>query len=158
MTRNRLMQRWNKAALLHIGEKLFTKTLKRKRLANPNHDIHFMARQKDWLEQGVVELINGSYTPRPLKQLIFDDEVVDQLPIADRIFQHMLLKQIKPTFSHIMNPHCYHLHGPTGVKYATQTIRKALENNQPQYMIRADIKLFYASIPHYKLIQDIKDH
>lgn len=57
-----------------------------------------------------------------------------------------------------MNKNCYHLLGPTGVKYATEHIRQALEEDQPQYVIRADIKSFYKSIPHYKLIQDIKQH
>jgi RNA-directed DNA polymerase len=30
-----------------------------------------------------------------------------------------------------------------------------LKESKPQYVIRADIKSFYASIPHHKLIQDI---
>lgn len=33
-----------------------------------------------------------------------------------------------------------------------------LHENEPQYIIRADIKSFYKSIPHDKLIQDIKQH
>jgi hypothetical protein len=53
--------------------------------------------------------------------------MVDQLHISDRVLQHDLLKQLKPTFKHVMNPNCYHLHGPTGVKYATQRIRKVLQ-------------------------------
>jgi retron-type reverse transcriptase len=46
--------------------------------------------------------------------------------------------------------------GPTGVKRATQKIAQALETNDFHYIIRADIKSFYRSIPHYKLIHDIK--
>jgi len=33
-----------------------------------------------------------------------------------RILQHILLKQLKPTFPFVMNPHCLHVHGPSGVK------------------------------------------
>ena len=54
-----------------------------------------------------------------------------------------------------MHPHCYHLQGPSGVKVATQHIRQVLKESKPQYVIRADIKSFYASIPHHQLIQDI---
>ncbi len=47
------------------------------------------------------------------------------------------------------------VNGPHGVKLATTRVREALES-QPKYVIRADIKSYYASIPHYRLIQDIK--
>ena len=83
---------------------------------------------------------------------------MDQLHLSDRIFQHILLKVLKPTFKHVMNKNCYHLDGPTGVKYATKRIRQVLKDDKPQYFIRADIKSFYKSIPHYKLIQNIKKH
>ena len=33
----------------------------------------------------------------------------------------------------------------------------AIEKKQPRYFIRADIKSFYSSIPHYKLVQDVKN-
>lgn len=145
--------------MLEIGRKLFAKIHKRKRQAHHNNEIHFMAREiDDWLPLGVQSLVDGTYTPRHLKRLYFEDEMVDQLHPSDRIFQHILLKQLKPTFKHVMNPNCYHLHGPTGVKYATQRIRQALQEDNPQYIIRVDIKSFYKSIPHFKLIQDIKKY
>ena len=59
---------------------------------------------------------------------------------------------------HIVNPNCLHIHGPNGVKQATGRIREALESKELCYFIRADVKSFYRSIPHYKLIQDIKKH
>jgi RNA-directed DNA polymerase len=60
-------------------------------------------------------MIDDSYTPRHLKRYNFSDETVDQLHQSDRILQHILLKQLKPTFKHIMSPNCYHLSGPTGI-------------------------------------------
>jgi RNA-directed DNA polymerase len=112
----------------------------------------------DWLPQSVNSMIEGSYTPRHLKRCYFSDEMVDQLHISDRVLQHVLLKQLKPTFKHVMNHNCYHLHGPTGVKYATQCIRQVLLEDKPNYVLRADIKSFYKSIKHHKLIQDIKQY
>lgn len=55
----------------------------------------------------------------------------------------------------MMNPNCYHLKGPIGVKLATQRIRQVHEEKQPRYFIRADIKSFYKSIPYHELIQDV---
>jgi RNA-directed DNA polymerase len=151
------MKRWNVPQMLAVGHQLFAKINKSKRSTNHNHEVHFLAREIDaWLPQGVESRVSGSYTPRHLKRYYFADEMVDQLHVSDRIFQHILLKQLKPTFKHVMNPNCYHLHGPTGVKYATQRIRQVLQEEKPSYIIRADIKSFYKSIPHYKLIQDIR--
>lgn len=152
------MKRWHAAEMLEIGKKLFAKIHRRKRHSHHNHEIHFMAREMDWMQQGVQSMVEGTYTPRHLRRHYFKDEMVDQLHLSDRIFQNILLKQLKPTFPHVMNKNCYHLYGPTGVKYATARIKQALEDERPSYIIRADIKSFYKSILHYKLIQDVKKY
>jgi len=111
------LKRWNLTKMLEIGRRLFAKIHKRKHAANHNHEIHFLAREiDDWLPKGIKSTLDGSYTPRYLKRHYFADEVVDQLHLSDRILQHILLKQLKPTFKHVMSKNCYHLCGPTGVK------------------------------------------
>ena len=151
------IHRWNFPDMLEVGRRLFAKINKRKQSANHNHEIHFLAREiNEWLPQGIQSMIDGNYTPRHLKRYYFQDEMVDQLHISDRIYQHILLKQLKPTFKHVINTNCLHIYGPSGVKLATQRIRQVLEEEKPEYIIRADIKSFYKSIPHYKLIQDIE--
>ena len=153
------MKRWNFADMMQAGSKLFASIHRRKRYANPNHDVHLMARNlNDWLTQGVQSIMNGTYTPRFLKRHYFKDEMVDQLHLSDRILQNLLLKQLKPTFTQVMNPNCYHLLGPSGVKLATQRIKQVLESQSPKYIIRADIKSYYKSIQHHLLVQDIKLH
>jgi retron-type reverse transcriptase len=151
------MKRWNAIDMLDIGRKLFAKVYKKRRYAKHNNDIHFLSREiDDWLPQGVQSMINGTYTPRHLKRRYFQDEMIDQLHLSDRILQHILLKQLKPTISHVVNPNCLHVHGPSGVKLATQRIRQVLQEQQPNYIIRADIKSFYKSIPHHKLLDDLR--
>ncbi len=153
------MKRWDKNSMLNLAKTLFAKVQRQKKHAHPNHDIHFMTREvDDWLPIGIDALLQGTYDPRCLKRYYFTDEVIDHVHFTDRIFQHVLLKQLKPTFTYVMNPHCYHLHGPTGVQYATAHIKQALDTGQFQYFIRADIKSFYKSILHYKLVEDIKKY
>jgi len=153
------MKRWHAPDMLAIGKKLFEKIHKKKYHAHHNHEAHFMAREIDeWLPAGIQSIIDGNYSPRHLRRYYFSDETVDQLHLSDRIFQHVLLKQLKPTFAHVMNPNCYHLCGPHGVKLATQRIRQILEEKKPNFFIRADVRSFYKSILHYKLIQDIKQY
>ena len=90
------MKRWNFTDMLAVSKKLFAKIHKRKFHAHHNHNIHFMAREIDeWIPQGIKSLIEGSYSPRLLKRYYFSDERVDQLHVSDRIFQHVLLKQLK---------------------------------------------------------------
>lgn len=151
------MKRWDFVEMMNAGSKLFASIHRRKRFANPNHDVHLMARNiSEWLTQGVQSIINGTYTPRLLKRHYFQDEMVDQLHLSDRILQNLLLKQLKPTFAHVMNSNCYHLYGPNGVRLATQRIKDALATQKPQYIIRADIRSYYKSIRHHLLLQDIK--
>ncbi len=151
------MKRWNATHMLDIGRKLFAKIYKKRRYAKHNNDIHFLAREiEHWLPQGIQSMIDGTYTPRHLKRRYFQDEMVDQLHLSDRILQHILLKQLKPTLSYVVNPNCLHIHGPSGVKLATQRIRQVLQEQKPNYIIRADIKSFYKSIPHYKLLDDLR--
>lgn len=153
------MKRWDFVTMMNAGSKLFATIHKRKRFANHNHDVHLMARNiSDWLTQGVQSIINGTYTPRLLKRHYFQDEMVDQLHLSDRILQNLLLKQLKPTFPNVMNSNCYHLHGPGGVKMATRRIKDVLALQKPKYIIRADIKSYYKSIQHHILLQDIKRH
>jgi RNA-directed DNA polymerase len=153
------MKRWDLTSMLDIGRKLFAKIHKQKHQAHHNHDIHFLARElNDWLVEGIHALIDGSYTPRFLKRCYFPDEMIDQLHLSDRILQHVLLHQLKPTFPFVMNPNCYHLHGPSGVKYATEQVKKVLEEMRPKYLIRADIKSYYKSISHHQLVKDIQAH
>lgn len=126
------MKRWDFADMLRIGRTLFARIHRQKKHASPNHDVHFMARELDqalggWLDKGIKALIEGSYTPRFLTRYYFEDAMVDQLHVSDRILQHILLKQLKPTFSYVMSPKCYHLQGPSGVKVATQHIQQVLK-------------------------------
>src|SRR5438105_48469 len=129
------MKRWNLADMLDVGRRLFAKINKRKRFANHNNEIHFLAREiDDWLPTGVKSMIEGSYTPRHLRRYYFKDEMVDQLHLSDRILQHILLKQLKPTLPHVVNPNCLHIHGPSGVKLATQRIRQVLQETKSNYI------------------------
>jgi RNA-directed DNA polymerase len=137
------MKRWDFAEMLRIGRTLFARIHRQKKYASSNHDVHFMARELNdgmgnWLDKGINALMDGTYTLRFLTCYYFEDAMVDQLHVSDRIVQHILLKQLKPTFPHVMNSNCYHLQGPSGVKIATARVKEVLKKNNPQYIIRAE--------------------
>ena len=151
------MKRWCSTEMFNQGKRLFSSIYRRKQQASPNHEIHFLAKELDqWLVEGIHRIKSGIYSPRHTKRHYFDDGVVEQLYVCDRVFQHLILKQLKPTFKHITNANCLHLHGPNGVKVAADKVDKALLCEEYQYFIRADIKFYYRSIQHRFLIDDIK--
>ncbi|MFO9538635.1 reverse transcriptase domain-containing protein, partial [Legionella pneumophila serogroup 1] len=152
-----MKKRWDFTPMFQAGQKLFERIRRKKRMASANHDVHLLARTiNEWLPQGIQSLIEGTYTPRFLKRYYFKDEMLDQLYLADRVLQNLLLQQLKPTFPYVMNPNCYHVHGPSGVQLAAQRIRETLATKHYKYIIRADIKSYYKSIQHHVLIEDIK--
>lgn len=151
------IKRWNFTDMLNVGQKLFAKVKKQKNAAHHNHEVHILSREiNDWLPNSIQSMLDGTYTPRHLKRYYFVDAMVDQLHISDRVMQHILLQQLKPTFKYVMSKNCYHLAGPTGVKHATQRIRQILQEEKPQYVLRADIRSYYKSILHHKLLADLK--
>ena len=144
-----MAQRWIFKTLFDSAAAIFKKKYSKKRSAHHNHEIHDLKRSiKQWLPTGIQALIDGTYSPRLLRRWQFQDEVVDSLYLPDYILQHLLLQVLKPTFKHIINPNCFHLLGPSsGVKLASDKVNQALETGVYQYIIRADIKPYYSSIP-----------
>jgi hypothetical protein len=66
------MKRWDFAQMLAIGRTLFARIHKQKHFANPNHDVHFRAREQDeWLHKGIQSMTDGSYTPSLFDTVLF---------------------------------------------------------------------------------------
>ena len=60
------MKRWDFTQMQEIGQRLFAKFYKQKRLAHHNHDVHFLAREIDmWVPDGIQamrEELRNSHT------------------------------------------------------------------------------------------------
>jgi RNA-directed DNA polymerase len=56
-----MKKRWDFTQMLLIGQKLFRSIHRKKRMASPNHDVHFLARTiQEWLPQGIQSIIEGT--------------------------------------------------------------------------------------------------
>lgn len=145
--------------MLERAHLFFASYYKKKHLAHWNHDIHFLHRDQTWIKTGVEQILSGTFSPGCTERLLFKDGGAgDHLSIRDRVLLRVIYEELKPTFSHVMNPRCYHLQGPNGVARATADIKQALTMQKARYFIRADVKGYYASIRHDLLIQDLKTH
>ncbi len=93
-----MKKRWDFTAMMSMGQKLFESIHRKKLMAHANHDVHLLARtMQEWLPQGIQSIIEGTYTPRFLKRYYFKEEMLDQLHLSDRVLQHLILQQLKPT-------------------------------------------------------------
>ena len=107
-----------------------------------------------WLQDFRV----GRHQFSPMVQYKFIDEVVQVWSYLDRLMMHLLLLLMRPTFKHIISPRCLHLAGPTVIKQATAEIKAALDSGRFNYVMRIDIRSYYASINHRLLIQQVTQH
>ncbi len=95
-------------------------------------------------------------SPRIRYRFKNNNEVVEVWSYEDRLLVHLLLTIIKPTFKHVISPRCVHLQGPSCITTVTAKIQTALTRQQYGYVIRSDIKSYYASIQHKILLEQLK--
>ena len=76
----------------------------------------------------------------------------------DRMILSLILKTIQSTFKYIISRRCIHLGGPNQVKPAISQVKNALERGSFRYVMRVDIKSYYASIQHDILISQVRRH
>jgi len=115
----------------------------------------------NWPEQlntWLCQFVEGRYCFSPMRQYRFLDETVRYWDFKDRLMVKLTLDIIKPTFKHLVSNRCYHLQGPSGVQTATRHIRHVMCHKQYHYVIRADIKIYYASIDRKGLLQQLHQH
>ena len=99
------------------------------------------------------DFVAGNHRFSPLIRYHFRDETPDVFEYRDRLMLTLLYQQIKSTFSHLISKRCLHLQGPNGVKTALTWLHNVMNAKTYHYVIRADIKGYYASIDRRILLQ-----
>lgn len=113
----------------------------------------FVYRWPKEIQSWINDFINGDYRFSPLIRYHFRDETPDVFEYRDRLMLNLLLQQIKSTFSHLISKRCLHIQGPNGVKTALTWLHNVMNAKAYRYVIRADIKGYYASIDRRILLQ-----
>ena len=106
----------------------------------------------------LMDFIHGRYRFSPMQRLHFFRDTITVWSYPDRLILFLLLKIIKPTFKYIISPCCLHLGGPSQVKPALSQIKRAVEQQCFSYVIRTDIRSYYASIQHDILTKQVQEH
>src|SRR3989338_3751632 len=108
------------------------------------------------LLEGHTCFVEGSHQFSPLKTYRFPGEAVQVWEYLDKLFVHLMYDILKPTFKAVISTRCYHLQGPSVIRSITQQIKRALSSGEYHYVIRLDIKSYFASIDHKILLQQIE--
>ncbi len=137
---------------------------KHDRLATLRHDLH--AEKILWRLQW--DLRHGQYRHGGYNYFTVRDpkpRAIAAAPFTDRIVHHALVQQIEPLFEAGFIYDSYACRVGKGTHQAAlrlqHFLRSALSSGQPLYVLRADIRKFFASVDHDvltdKLAHRVKD-
>lgn len=110
---------------------------------------------KKKIEKWLQNFSTGDHCFSPLTEYRFSDGVIQVWRYLDRLMMHLILTIIRPTFKHIISGNCYHLSGPSAIKGITRQLQSALKTNRFHYVLRVDIRSYYASIDHRILVRQV---
>jgi len=151
---------WKYVQLLACAITWFGKLHKQKKLASEHNALwwHFAFKWRASLESIVRAFIAGQYRFGPMIQYQMPGETVLMWDYPDRLVTSLLLTSIKSTFKQIISATCMHLRGPNGVRESIASIQTAMNHQPYRYVMRLDIKGYYASIDRKILFEQIKQH
>ncbi len=110
------------------------------------------------------ELKNNSYKHGPYHTFhIYDPKhrIISKATVKDRIVQHLIFKELYNIFDPTFIYHSYSSRLGKGTHRAVKNLAKAtrtLSRNytKPVFVLKCDIKKFFASVSHQKLLSIIK--
>ncbi|MEW5994916.1 MAG: group II intron reverse transcriptase/maturase [Candidatus Zixiibacteriota bacterium] len=107
------------------------------------------------------ELKNGTYHPRPIRRKYIDKPGSKEkrplgIPaVRDRVVQAALRIVMEPIFEYIFAEHSYGFRPGRGCKDALRQVEQLLKAGYT-WVVDADLKRYFDSIPHGRLMEEIK--
>jgi RNA-directed DNA polymerase len=128
-------------------------------------DHESVERFEQRLEENIAELEEelrtGIYRPRPIKR-VYIDKLGSQekrplgIPVVrDRVVQTAIRLVIEPIFEAKFRPHSYGFRPNRGSKDALREVDRFLKAGYT-WVVDADLKAYFDSIPHGKLMQEVR--
>jgi RNA-directed DNA polymerase len=130
-------------------------------------DHESVERFEQRLEENIAgleeELRTGKYRPRPIKRVYIDKLGSKEkrplgVPVVrDRVVQTAIRLVIEPIFETKFKSHSYGFRPNRGSKDALREVDRFLKAGYT-HVVDTDLKAYFDSIPHEKLMQDVRRH
>lgn len=130
-------------------------------------DHESVERFEQRLEENIAgleeELRTGVYRPRPIKRAYRDKLGSKEkrplgIPVVrDRVVQAAIRPVIEPIFETKFKPHSYGFRPNRGSKDALREVNRFLKAGYT-HVVDADLKAYFDSIPHEKLMREVRRH
>ena len=151
--------RWNSKSIIAIGNTLSRKWFGRYKARDERHAFwHFHWYWKKHKQTMVEKIINGRHGFQPLIGSMGKFTFEPRHRFEDRLALRVIWLMIKPTVQHLISKYCLHTLGPNGVHKARTWLGNVLDTHQYNYVLRLDIKSYYASINHSILYEQLETH
>jgi len=103
-------------------------------------------------------LVNGDYVFSPLQEYRFDCDTREVWSAKDAL----VLKAMSLVLGEHLAPHlsdrCFHLAGNGGVKAAVRSVFAQLDDSPEVFVMKSDVKGYYANIDHYILFEQLESY
>lgn len=123
----------------------------------------FDKRRRENIDRLSSELKSGEYGPKPVRRVWIDKPgSSDKRPLGiptvrDRVVQASLLQTIEPIFEKQFAEHSYGFRPGRGCKDALRRVQHLI-NTGYTWVVDADLKAYFDTIDHDRLIEGVKEH
>ena len=128
--------------------------------AGPNHDIWHLRHHWRQIRGRVgAALCRGTFRFSPVRLIdLKNGHRVEVWDAEDSLVQKMLSLALTPLLGERLSQRCFHLTGRGGLKGGVRAVRDALANGDYHFVMRSDVRGYYANIAHAPLLEELRRH
>jgi RNA-directed DNA polymerase len=104
-------------------------------------------------------LCSGTFRFSPVRLIdLKNGHQVEVWDAEDSLVQKMLGLLLTRLLSSRLSPRCFHLSGRGGLKGGVRALRDALASGKFGFVMRSDVRGYYANISHGPLLEELRHH
>ena len=126
----------------------------------PHHDIwHLRHHWRQIRHRLVSALRRGTFRFSPVRLIdLKNGHRVEVWDAEDSLVQKMLSLALTPLLGQRLSRRCFHLAGRGGLKGGVRAVRDALASGDYHFVMRSDVRGYYANIAHAPLLEELRQH
>ena len=123
--------------------------------AGHNHDVWYLrerwAERKEWIQD---QLLAGTYRLQGTRLVRWGDRAIELWGSEDALVLKAIAIVLGKELADVLSPRCFHVAGRGGLPAAVEQVERAVSKNV--FVFRSDVKSYYASIDHDRLLELVR--